>query len=83
MATTAYAAPFQTTDLDEMARILNLPAFDTDKANGNGNKGNGRRCPYFASQVPDDWHGCGECGIAQACYDAWVQSQSAPTDEES
>jgi hypothetical protein len=82
MATTAYVAPFQTTDLDEMARILNLPAFDTDEVGGDREKSNGRRCPHFGKELPQDWNGCSECGIAQDCYDAWKPSQSASTGEE-
>jgi hypothetical protein len=87
MASTAYTAPYQTTDLDEMARILNLPAFDapddTDQVDGNGESGNGRRCPHFGKELPHDWNGCSGCGIAQDCYDAWKPSQSVPTGEES
>jgi hypothetical protein len=41
--------------------------------NGNG----GHQCPYFGQTVPYDWSGCSECGVAQDCYDTWVQTQPA------
>lgn len=53
------ATNYQTTDLEQIARVLKLPDFKAVT------------CEHFGQELPADWQCPAECPVKRACFEAF------------